>query len=201
MAIRQHEIVFIGSSGVGKTALITRIDGKPFEENRLLTIAGGCITVPVRHDDDDDHRLLIWDTAGQEKCRTIIPLDFKNAVLIVIVYDITNRESFELVGEWLAMSQAHAPSGIRIALVANKHDREGNRVVTTRDGQMQSNKLEAMVFRETSALAGQGVEELLEEITAAALATPDMKEHDNASQMQDESLAQDDGVKQGDFCC
>jgi small GTP-binding protein len=163
----QLKVVFAGSSGVGKTAIINALQNKPFIPNNSLTIAGGAVPISVMHQ-GDPISLLVWDTAGQEKYRAIIPIYFNNAVVIVVVYAITDRDSFESVAEWIALSRESAPASARVILIGNKHDLADSRAVTCIEGEEKHSEADFFAFRETSALTGEGIPDLLLMIADAA---------------------------------
>jgi small GTP-binding protein len=168
MILRQYKVVFIGSSGVGKTSIINAIQGKPFIPNSPLTIAGGCVSVVGLHQ-GSEARLLIWDTAGQEKYRTIVPVYFKSAAVVVLVYDVTDPGSFESLEEWAALSRESAPADARLCVIGNKIDLADDRCLSPADGEAHAAELGVAFFRETSAQTGEGIQDLLAALTAAAM--------------------------------
>ena len=100
MSITRQKIIFIGDSGVGKTALINRITGNPFSENYEPSIGVDFCSRLIKFK-DGDVKLQIWDTAGQEKFRSLIPSYLRNSAIAFVVYDVNRLESFERVPEWI----------------------------------------------------------------------------------------------------
>ena len=107
-------------------------------------------TVPV---DDGTVRLQLWDTAGQERFRSLIPSYIRDSHVAVVVFDITNRESFDATTKWIADVRAQRGNDVVIVLVGNKTDLTASRQVTTAELEARANEHEIM-FIETSAKEG-----------------------------------------------
>ena len=105
------------------------------------------------------YRIQIWDTAGQENFRSITRAYYKNSVCAMVVYDITNRDSFEHILNWIQDIKDQSPKTVLIVLVGNKIDLEENRVVSYDEGSEFAVK-NGLIFEETSAKTGQGIEEI-----------------------------------------
>ena len=108
---------------------------------------------------DQGYRSQIWDTAGQENVRSITRAYYKNSVCAMVVYDITSRDSFEHVQNWLQDIKDQSPKTVLIVLIGNKIDLEENRVVSYDEGSEFAIK-NGLIFEETSAKTGQGIEEV-----------------------------------------
>jgi small GTP-binding protein len=173
----QVKVVLIGDSGVGKTSLLERMKSGAVRANPPLTVGGGCALVSTTLEDGSALPLVIWDTAGQEKYRGIVPLYFSNAAVVVVVYDVTNDDSFANIDEWVHLAGQNAPEDARFLLVGNKIDlatkiRISAEAATKKAGEMRADLAQA------SAVTGEGITNLLSEITRAAsscfqTATPD----------------------------
>ena len=109
--------------------------------------------------DNQIYRIQIWDTAGQENFRSITRAYYKNSVCAMVVYDITNKESFEHVLNWIQDIKDQSPKTVLIVLVGNKIDLEENRAVSYDEGSEFAIK-NGLIFEETSAKTGQGIEEI-----------------------------------------
>lgn len=134
----------------------------PFVDTRAPSICVFRIDFKMRTIEMGDKRakLQIWDTAGQERFRTITQAYYRGAMGIVIVYDVTDRSSFENVkNDWVKNVNRHVNTGVRKVLVANKIDLEQRRMVTTEEGQQLADEL-GIRFFETSALSGANVESM-----------------------------------------
>ena len=128
--LRKYKLVFIGDQSVGKTSIISRFQFDTFDEHYQTTIGIDFVskTVPV---DDGTVRLQLWDTAGQERFRSLIPSYIRDSHVAVVVFDITNRESFESTSKWIADVRAQRGNDVVIVLVGNKTDLAAQRAVTT----------------------------------------------------------------------
>lgn len=151
------KIVVIGDSGVGKTSLVERLINGSFRECFTSTIGVDFKTIQFNIDGKDVY-FGLWDTAGQERYRSVTKSYFRGAVGAVVVYAIDDRRSFENVAQWIDDFTANATSNALSILIANKSDREANRVISSEEGNdfAMHHKME---YIEASALDGSNVEE------------------------------------------
>lgn len=108
-------------------------------------------------------RLQLWDTAGQERFRTLIPSYIRDSNVAIVVYDITNRQSFMDAGKWIDDVKAERGSQVIIVLVGNKTDLGDKREVTEEEGETKAKQMGA-IFIETSAKAGYNVKNLFKKV-------------------------------------
>jgi small GTP-binding protein len=151
------KIVVVGASAVGKSAIVQRLIDGVFHEESTSTVGVEFkpFLIPV---DDQNVKLQIWDTAGQERFKSVSRAYFRNAVGAVLVFDITNDQSFDELGNWLQdLQQLSNPNAV-ILLVGNKTDLEDQRKVGGEQARdfADRHKLE---YLETSAKSGQNVSE------------------------------------------
>ena len=111
--------------------------------------------------DERSIRIQIWDTAGQEAFRAITRSYYKNSACAIIVYDITNKKSFENIKEWLTECKDSCSKDIQIVIVGNKSDLEQKREVSQEEGRAFSEE-NNVAFFETSALNGEGINEVFQ---------------------------------------
>ena len=116
------KIVLIGDSAVGKSQLLLRYTKNQFKNKAASTIGMEFATQQVIIDENTSVRAQIWDTAGQERYRAITNAYYRQAIGVLLVYDITKRVSFENLERWLTEVREHADSKIQIILVGNKSD-------------------------------------------------------------------------------
>lgn len=116
--------------------------------------------------EDRTVRLQLWDTAGQERFRSLIPSYIRDSSVAVVVYDITNYNSFQQTAKWIDDVRTERGSDVIIMLVGNKTDLSDKRQVTTEDGERKAKELNVM-FIETSAKAGYNVKQLFRRVAAA----------------------------------
>ncbi|OHS93944.1 GTP-binding protein YPT31/YPT8 [Tritrichomonas foetus] len=157
------KIVLIGDSGVGKTSMINRLTKNEFTIDYTPTVGGNVANYVINTDKGTVH-FGVWDTAGQEQYRSLVPLYFQGADAIVIVYDITERRSFNSLSEWTSLIRENLRPDILIALVGNKLDAQDKRAVSTDEPTKACNEHNLFVFEEVSAKTGQGIQDLLEVI-------------------------------------
>ena len=150
--------IIIGDSAVGKSNILTRYVYEKFNEEFQSTL-GVEFAAKNAIIDNKIYRIQIWDTAGQESFRSITRAYYKNSVCAFIVYDITNRTSFENVKTWLDDIQKQCPQTTFLVLVGNKIDLENERQILYEEGASFAEK-NNMLFIETSAKTGQNIENL-----------------------------------------
>ena len=151
------KIVMIGDSGVGKSNLLSRFTRNEFTIECLSTIGVEFATksVPV---DSKNIKAQIWDTAGQERFCAISNVYYRRAVGALLVYDITDSQTYENVANWLKDLKDHADGNIVVMLVGNKSDLKHLRAVPTEIAQQFADSNQ-MSFIETSALNSTNVEQ------------------------------------------
>ena len=153
--------IIIGDAAVGKSNLLLRFAQNDFKSEYQLTIGVefGAKNIDINN---KKYRLQIWDTAGQENYRSITRAYYKNSVCAILVYDISNRDSFEHISNWLEDCLAQSPKTVFMVLVGNKSDLNDKRKVTLEEGQQMA-KNNNMLFFETSAKTGENVDKIFEE--------------------------------------
>merc|ERR1712010_317760 len=145
----KYKLVFLGDQSVGKTSLITRFMYDSFDNTYQATIGIDFLSKTM-YLEDRTVRLQLWDTAGQERFRSLIPSYIRDSTVAVVVYDITNVNSFEQVTRWVEDVRAERGNDVIIVLVGNKTDLNDKREVTTQQGEEEAKKNNLM-FVETSA--------------------------------------------------
>ncbi|KAG2209058.1 hypothetical protein INT46_011456 [Mucor plumbeus] len=160
--LRKYKLVFLGEQSVGKTSLITRFMYDTFDNTYQATIGIDFLSKTM-YLEDKTVRLQLWDTAGQERFRSLIPSYIRDSSVAVIVYDISNRQSFMNTSKWIDDVRAERGDDVIIVLVGNKSDLSEKREVTVEDAEKRSKELNVM-FIETSAKAGHNVKTLFRKI-------------------------------------
>ena len=153
-------LIFIGT--VGKTTIITHYKKGKFIKTKKRTI-NSTICKKNLILNGNHFSLLIWDTAGEEKYHALGPIFYNGTDGAIIVYDCTNKESFNKAEKWFQELKEICASSPRIILVGNKIDLP-NKAVNTEDGQNLARKYRANFF-EISALSGNGIDAIFENIT------------------------------------
>ena len=160
------KILIIGESGVGKTCFLLRYAENSFVANHLLTI-GIDFKIKVIEIEGKSIKLQIWDTAGQDRFRTITKTYYKGSHGVILVYDVCDERSFGNVKNWVNQIEQNAKSSICKVLVGNKCDK-AERVITEEQGRKLAEEYN-MKFYETSAKTGQNVEETFRYLTGEIL--------------------------------
>jgi Ras-related protein Rab-1A len=151
------KLLLIGDSGVGKSCLLLRFADDTYTDSYISTIG---VDFKIRTVDLDTKtiKLQIWDTAGQERFRTITSSYYRGAHGIIIVYDITDKESFDNVRQWLFEIDRYASENVCKLLVGNKSDLGNKRAVEYDAAKAFADEL-SIPFLETSAKNATNVEQ------------------------------------------
>ncbi|XP_009404831.2 ras-related protein RIC1-like [Musa acuminata AAA Group] len=150
------KLLLIGDSSVGKSCLLIRFADDSYVDSYISTI-GVDFKIRTVELDGKTIKLQIWDTAGQERFRTITSSYYRGAHGIIIVYDITEMESFNNIKQWLSEIDRYASDSVCKLLVGNKCDLVEDRVVETEKAKAFADSL-GIPFIETSAKDSINVE-------------------------------------------
>lgn len=161
VSVTRHKIIFVGDVAVGKTSIIARIIDNPFSDKYIQSIGVDFCSKNIRYR-GKNVKLQIWDTAGQEKYKSLIPSYIRNASIVFLVYDISNRESFDNVANWIQFIRKIENS--LIVLVGNKLDLS-NKEVNIEEGEDYAKK-EGLQFYEISAKTNQGIKTMFYSVVA-----------------------------------
>ena len=170
------KLAVVGDTGVGKSSVSDRFARDRFTQYTETTIGAAFLAAAVERK-DYKVKFQIWDTAGQERYRALAPLYYRNAHIVMIVYDITSRSSFDSARQWRATVDTKLTPQPIYVLVGNKADLVDKRGVIEADAREFAND-HGMVFAEVSAKSGEGVQELF---AAIADKIPSFDSGDDAS--------------------
>jgi Ras-related protein Rab-35 len=198
------KLLIIGDSGVGKSSLLLRFSDNTFSQNYITTIG---VDFKIRTIDMDGMRikLQIWDTAGQERFRTITSTYYRGTHGVIVVYDVTNGETFSNVKRWLSEIDQNCDSVQRI-LVGNKCEDKENRVVLEEDARRLATAIKVDYY-ETSAKDNLNVQEMFNAITRQVLdfkrssGNPSERNDENAGQSGIKLNTQQQKPRQKKKCC
>jgi len=156
------KLLIIGNSSVGKTSFLFRYADDSFTSAFVSTVGIDFkVKTVFRH--DKRVKLQIWDTAGQERYRTITTAYYRGAMGFILMYDITNEESFNAVQDWCTQIKMYSWDNAQVVLVGNKCDLEQDRAVTQERGQRLADQL-GLEFFETSAKENVNVKAVFERL-------------------------------------
>ena len=152
----------IGNSGVGKTCIIKRYTENKFNPQELTT-PGGSYSQKFLEINNKTIQLDIWDTAGQEQYRSLGRHFYKDSYIVCIVYDITNKQSFDELKDWYNDLKQYGEEFTVVAIVGNKSDCYENETVKEEDGRAYADSINANYFL-VSAKKGDNIDLMFENL-------------------------------------
>ncbi|XP_010921080.1 uncharacterized protein [Elaeis guineensis] len=161
------KLVLLGDGRVGKTSLVLRYVNNSFSEKQQATVQASYLTkrlviegVPIT--------LSIWDTAGQERFHALGPIYYRDADAALLVYDITDNDTFVRVRKWVKELQQMASKNIIMTIAANKSDLVRSKKFDIQEAESYAAAIGSKLFL-TSAKSGTGVEEAFLDIATRLL--------------------------------
>jgi len=192
------KLLLIGDSGVGKSCLLLRFSDDSFTQSFITTIG---IDFKIKTIDLDGKRikLQIWDTAGQERFRTITTAYYRGAMGILLVYDVTDEQSFQNIRNWIRNIEQHAADNVNRVLIGNKCDMISEKVVETARGQDLADEYSIRFF-EASAKTNINVKEAFESIASDIKARLDATGTGPSKDKGTINVGRDNKTKKGGCC-
>ncbi|KAG0180088.1 Ras- protein Rab-18 [Apophysomyces sp. BC1021] len=183
------KLLLIGNSNVGKSSLLLRFTDDTFlPQEEVSATIGVDFKVSMMQMEGQTFKLTIWDTAGQERFRTLTSSYYRGAQGVILVYDVSNRDTFDALSTWWneVNTYCSSPDVVKM-IVGNKLDKESSRVVdyeevgwpTLKEGAALARKLQTL-FIECSAKTKVGVREAFEELVSKIIETPSLWQKDAA---------------------
>ena len=181
-APKSCKVVLLGESGVGKTSIINQFTTSEFQEDQISTTGASFSSKTFNFDEIGKNLSFeIWDTAGQEKYRSLSKMFYKDAGVAILVYDITSKESFEqLKNYWVIQLREYGPKNIIIAIAGNKSDLENEQV----DEEEVRNycKDNNFLYKRTSAKNHSSIDDLFHDVGMKFL-DPEFQQRDDVVEM------------------
>jgi len=174
--VHHFKLVLLGDTAVGKSCLVVRFVRDEFFEFQEPTIGAAFLTQTVALD-DSTVKFEIWDTAGQERYRSLAPMYYRGAAAAIVVYDITNPDSFTGAKSWVKELQRRGDPNVVIALAGNKADLESRRKVEFEEANSYAEE-NGILHLETSAKNANNVKALFVEIAKKLPKTPPQPERE-----------------------
>jgi len=154
ISVTRHKIIFVGDACTGKTSIINRIIDNPFKDTYEVSIGIDFMSKNIRFR-GQNIKIQIWDSAGQEKYKGLIPSYVRNSSIVFIVYDVANRDTFNNVENWISFVKNIEKT--TLILCGNKVDL--SREVETKEGQELASK-EGILFFECSAKTNENIKNM-----------------------------------------
>ncbi|KAJ7764837.1 ras-domain-containing protein [Mycena metata] len=168
------KLLLIGNSSVGKSSLLLRFsDEQWLPEDESSATIGVDFRVHKMDVKGKKVKLSIWDTAGQERFRTITSSYYRGAQGIILVYDVSNRESFDALPRWFSELETYVSDKVVKILVGNKVDKEFSRQVPTAEAQAFATRMNCL-FVEASAKTSVGVKEAFTDVVERIMDIPEL---------------------------
>jgi small GTP-binding protein len=159
-----YKVLLLGDTTVGKTCFLMKYTDKTFQDIHMATIGLDYRLKTMKLKSGKNIKLQIWDTAGQDRFRAITKNYYKGANGIILIYDVTNAQTFENVKNWISQIKEEANPNVVIYLAGNKIDLpEETKSVSTEAGQRMADEYK-LLFKEASAKAGKNVNEIFQEL-------------------------------------
>lgn len=196
------KVMLLGDSGVGKTCLLVRFKDDTFLSGSFIATVGIDFRNKTIVINDKQVKLQIYDTAGQERFRSVTHSYYRDANALLLLYDVTSLTSFNNVRAWLSDIHEYAHSDVIVILIANKVDKTQERVVTREMGEKLANEYD-VTYIETSAKTGLNVEFCFKAIGQALLQQIDstIANGQSPSQTLNNLVHLNDESKKQTLCC
>ena len=195
------KVLLLGNSNVGKSSLFLRFVDDIWNDTFVPTI-GVDFKIKTFDIDEKKIKMQIWDTAGQERFKNIIASYYRGAHGILLIYDVTDKDSFKNLSNWLIEIEKNASKNVLKVLIGNKADLEDKRVITYNQGKDFADAY-GLKFIETSAKKNMNVNEAFETLGRELMKASSDKKINNQKENKTISVskAQDLNTPQKEGCC
>ena len=171
------KLLLIGNAYVGKTLIVQKFIDNSFSKSTVSTI-GVDLQSKIIDINGKKVKYLIWDTAGEDRMKTMTYSYYRGCHVILVVYDVTEKKSFQNVTTWVECIDKFAKSNVLRILVGNKTDLEDKRVITTEEGKKLAEE-NGLKYYEISALKITGLHEMFEDIAKEYVEIYEQKQYKN----------------------
>ena len=158
-----YKVLLLGDTTVGKTCFLMKYTDKTFQDIHMATIGLDYRLKSMKLKSGKNIKLQIWDTAGQDRFRAITKNYYKGSHGIILIYDVTNVQTFENVKQWVSQIREEASANVIIYIAGNKIDMEEERKVNKEEGEKLAEEL-GFPFVEASAKNGININETFEDL-------------------------------------
>eukprot|EP01084_Bolivina_argentea_P232331 391597_1 len=193
MQEHKFKVVLLGEGRVGKTSILLRYIKNTFTEKQQSTFQAS-FQEKILNIGNNSISLNIWDTAGQERFHALAPIYYRDSNAAILVFDITDRTSFQKVQHWIEELRKIVGKDIVLIIAANKTDLESKRQVDNHDAHAYAQSVGAQILP-TSAKSGKGVHDLFLELTKKLLKKAAIKENGKTQRRPKTKIAVVDDTK------
>ena len=201
---KEIKTILVGMSGTGKTNIINALTGQKFDSNNFSTTTSSFVDKFMTVN-NKKYRLEIWDTAGQEKFRSLTRIFIKDSKIVIFVYDITTKKSFEEVDYWVGSVREILGNKAVFGLAGNKKDLFQNEEVEEEEGEKKAQEIGAL-FKLTSAKTGAGINDFMQSLLEEYIKKNEsngknVKEDEEAKGQRLDSSIDQNKIKKKSKCC
>ena len=179
----QYKVVVVGDSGVGKTSILNRIANGTFYEMTTSTVGAAFLNYTAEHK-GSQLSIKLWDTAGQEKFQSLLPLYLRNASIALFVVDCSNSDTIEESGKYLELLHSTLPPDAVVFFVVNKTDLMEENDITVIEKLRKWGEDNSMVSFDVSAKEGTGIELLKDKIALECVRVMEKRKQLQASSLK-----------------
>ena len=195
MSLPEIKIITLGECSVGKSSLIIKYVNDTFSSNYISTLGLDFRQKKIELEDGKEINLRLFDTAGQERYKSISANFIKKANGILLIYDITNKASFNSISKWMESIEEISPANTIVIIVGNKIDLETERQVTREEGVRKAKEYD-IPFYETSCKSGININQVFTRITKEIL-----NKNENNNNGKGEILTHNTKKNKKSTCC
>ena len=177
------KIITLGESSVGKTSILAKYVDDIFDINMISTL-GVDFKRKTEIIDDKQINIKVWDTAGQECFRNIQKIYYHNTEGVLLVFDLTSRQTFEQLNYWFENIKIECPKDVAICLVGNKSDLKDHIDVSDEDINEYLKKNNNPKFFKTSAATGENIKEVFQYISREIMEKKKEEKQNNTKRIQ-----------------
>ena len=188
-----YKILLLGDTSVGKTCFLMRYTDNTFQEIHMSTIGLDYKLKNVQLEDGKIVKIQIWDTAGQDRFRSITKNYYKGAHGIILIYDVTDKKTYENVKAWIEQIREEVSDNVTIILVGNKIDDLEGRKVKKEEGEKAAKEF-GLSFFECSAKTGENIDLIFNELVKRTVEQFSKSDREGGSKLNSKKKRKKDGV-------
>ena len=181
------KLILIGDIAVGKTSILNRFVENDFKSAYHCTLGVEYKVKSLRINQNTVANLKIWDTCGEEKYRTITRQYYRDTNGVILVFDLTNKDSFDKLGGWLKDINENGPEDVSVILVGNKSDLKEKKLFLSEEAKRFALQNQ-MPYVEVSAKLGANISTLFDTITKKIINTEELKFKDDEKDEENNSI-------------